>query len=271
MTERSSPSRKVPLRLVLVVPFILQTVAAVAVTAYFSWLYGQATVRELANDLSAEVGARIEQELEHHLNTAMMINQVNVDASTLNLLDSTDASAVESHLINQLQKFANVSTLYFVNQDSTYIWLGWNASRTALTLFKRDRVDQAPRAWLIQAGNSIPLPAEEAIALEPTLQFETTIPFQRSVWHDAHSAQPQRELFISATQAMKDRQGRRGIWGVDISIDYIKALLNTTEIGEAGQVFILRANGDLIASSSEPAPRPATQPSLLRRLTGQTP
>lgn len=54
MTQRVLPF-KVPLRLVLVVPFILQTVAAIGMTACVSWQDGQATIQGLAIDLSAEV------------------------------------------------------------------------------------------------------------------------------------------------------------------------------------------------------------------------
>ncbi|NJL23099.1 MAG: hypothetical protein HC895_23390 [Leptolyngbyaceae cyanobacterium SM1_3_5] len=79
--------RKLPLRFVLVVPFVLQVVGAVALVGYFSFHSSQQAIEHLADRSMREVGDRIDEHLDQYLNTPKQINQVNLDAIELGLLD----------------------------------------------------------------------------------------------------------------------------------------------------------------------------------------
>ncbi|NJL51946.1 MAG: hypothetical protein HC930_06495 [Hydrococcus sp. SU_1_0] len=82
--------QKVPLRLVLVVPFVLQIFVAVGLTGYLSLRNGQKAVNDLADRLMAEASARIDGHLENYLATPRKLSQLNVDAIDLGLVKSTD-------------------------------------------------------------------------------------------------------------------------------------------------------------------------------------
>lgn len=58
---------KVSLRTVLVVPFVLQIVAAVSIVGYLSYRSGQNAVENLANQLMKQVGERIDDRLNNYL------------------------------------------------------------------------------------------------------------------------------------------------------------------------------------------------------------
>jgi predicted PurR-regulated permease PerM len=60
-------TRKLSLRTVLIVPFVVQTVGAVTLVGYLSFRSGQQAVTELANQLTKEQGARIVQNLDQYL------------------------------------------------------------------------------------------------------------------------------------------------------------------------------------------------------------
>ncbi|HHP7243423.1 MAG TPA: hypothetical protein ACFE0H_01920, partial [Elainellaceae cyanobacterium] len=60
-------SKRVPIRAVLVVPFILQISAIVGITGWLSWRNGQEAIHNIASELEDEVSQRIEQKLESHL------------------------------------------------------------------------------------------------------------------------------------------------------------------------------------------------------------
>ena len=55
---------KVPLRAVLIVPFVLQIFAAVGLTRYVSLQNGQKAVNDLASQLRSEVNSRIDKHLD---------------------------------------------------------------------------------------------------------------------------------------------------------------------------------------------------------------
>ena len=73
----------VPLRTILIVPFVLQIFAAVGLTGYLSLRNGQKAVNDLAGRLRNEVSLRVDQ----HLNTARHLAQINGDAIDLGLID----------------------------------------------------------------------------------------------------------------------------------------------------------------------------------------
>ena len=72
-----SKQARLPLRLVLVVPFVVQTFAAVGLTAYFSFRNGQKAINDLVTQLQTEVSSRVDQHLDTYLATPHVINQIN--------------------------------------------------------------------------------------------------------------------------------------------------------------------------------------------------
>jgi len=82
--------RQPPLRFVLVVPFLLQISAAVGLVGYLSYRNGERAVNDLANQLRAEVTARITQHLDAYLTSPHQLNRLNVAALEMGLIDLQD-------------------------------------------------------------------------------------------------------------------------------------------------------------------------------------
>src|SRR4028118_1149711 len=80
---------KLPLRTVLIVPFILQIVGAVGLVGYLSFRNGQKAVNNLASQLMSEVSLRVKQNLQAYVTTPHQINQSKLDA----VLDRKSGSA----------------------------------------------------------------------------------------------------------------------------------------------------------------------------------
>ena len=71
MKSLKNTSRKLRLRTALVVPFILQIVAAVGLVGYLSFRSGHRAINDLANQLQKEVNNRV----NHHLETYLKMPQ----------------------------------------------------------------------------------------------------------------------------------------------------------------------------------------------------
>ena len=84
----SNPSqhRKIPLRWVLIVPFLLEIFATVGLIGYLSFKNGQRAVDDLATQLRNEVSNRIDQHLQDYFDTSLLINQINSEAIQLELI-----------------------------------------------------------------------------------------------------------------------------------------------------------------------------------------
>ncbi|GBO55277.1 adenylate cyclase [Pseudanabaena sp. lw0831] len=77
----TKPFKNVPLKIVLVVPFVIQICIATGVIGLFTYRNGQQRVSAIATSLSGEMGDRISTELNSYLRSPN-INQPNVDIST---------------------------------------------------------------------------------------------------------------------------------------------------------------------------------------------
>jgi adenylate cyclase len=64
---------KVPLRTVLIVPFVLQIVGTVGMVGYLSWRNGQQAVNEVASQLRSEISDRTSERISNYLKTPFNI------------------------------------------------------------------------------------------------------------------------------------------------------------------------------------------------------
>ena len=73
-------SGKFPLRTVLIVPFILQIIAAVGLVGYLSFRNGQQTVNNLVTQLQQGVNSRVKEKIHTYLEVADQVNTANISA-----------------------------------------------------------------------------------------------------------------------------------------------------------------------------------------------
>ena len=115
-------NRKVPLRFVLLVPFVLQIFTAVGLTAWLSLRNGQQAVNEVTNQLRSEITARIRQHLHTYLAKPHLINQINADAIGLGKLDLEDLPDMGLYFTQEYQWFDSASLICVgIEKQGNYI------------------------------------------------------------------------------------------------------------------------------------------------------
>ncbi|MHC5832967.1 MAG: hybrid sensor histidine kinase/response regulator, partial [Nostoc sp.] len=87
---------------------------------YLSYQNGQTAVNELATQLESEICDRIEQHLDSYLTTPKQINQINLDAVELGLLNLSDFKTTGNYFWKQMQVF-NVGYNNFANRKGEFI------------------------------------------------------------------------------------------------------------------------------------------------------
>ena len=117
----SKASGKVPLRVILVIPFILQILGAVGLVGWLSLRNGQQAINDVTTQLRREITARIQQHLHHYLATPLLVNQINADAIRLGQLDVKDLTALERHFFWQAKRFPSVGYIYFGSKQGEFI------------------------------------------------------------------------------------------------------------------------------------------------------
>jgi signal transduction histidine kinase len=249
---------RVSLRSALVYPFVLQIFLAVGLTGYISLRNGQRAVNEVASQLRQEISNRIQERLADHSEIPHLINQVNSDAVRRGELRTQDPDS-ERYLWQQIQYLEDVTWLYFgnaadgafigvtrtleddlqvvINDTSTeffghYYALDARGQRDALIRTNPQVYDARTRPWFQKAVNS-----------------------QAAVWSDIYASVGIPQLIVSAVfPVYDDTDNLIGVTGVDFSLDDIGQFLQSIEIGNTGQAFVMDSDGVLVASSTREKP-----------------
>lgn len=124
--ELAKSPQKIPLRLVLVVPFVLQIFVAVGLTGWLSLRNGKTAVNNVTSQLRTEVLARINQQLNTYLETPHLVNAISVDAiRRFGLWNPDNMSSMRSYFFWQLNQFSTVSYISFGGEKKEYAGAGY--------------------------------------------------------------------------------------------------------------------------------------------------
>jgi len=95
-------------RTILIVPFVIQIVAAVGVTGYLSFRNGQQAINDLVVQLESEVAARVDQRLDAYLVAPLQVIRNNAEAPRLELIDVNNPATLDRYFWQQLHQFPSV-------------------------------------------------------------------------------------------------------------------------------------------------------------------
>jgi class 3 adenylate cyclase/HAMP domain-containing protein len=245
---------KIPLRLFLVVPFVVQISVAVGLTGWLSLKNGEQAVNDLASQLRAEIGARIDQQLQNYLQVPRTLDRINAHAIELGQIDITDTASLTRQFWRQRDLFKPVvvSALYFGGADGEFIGLGfqndntWQVGRAgAYTEGKFHSYatdDRGNPTDLLEVGNPY----------DPRLRpwYRNAIEAKQTTWSDIYVDFKDPRLKITLVEPIyRDDGSLLGVLGVDFVLSHIRSFLQGLQIGQSGQTFIMERSGLLVASS----------------------
>ncbi|MBD2483117.1 adenylate/guanylate cyclase domain-containing protein [Planktothrix sp. FACHB-1365] len=244
---------KLSLRIVFVVPFLLQIFASVGLTGWLSFRNGSIAVNDLATQLRIELSNRIQQELHTYLETPHIVNQINVDTLKMGLINLNNTSQMERYLWNQLQQFQTASYIGIGLQNGYYIGANRNDDGT----IEFDIVDQRTSGkfekWLTnnQGDRSQLLSVRENYDPRVRPWYKAGVKAGKAVWSEIYAYFGSRVLVISANQPIYNQKKQLlGVASTDLTLERISQFLNSLKIGKTGQTFVMEKNGYLVATST---------------------
>ncbi|WP_416236353.1 ATP-binding protein [Spirulina sp. CCNP1310] len=258
-----------PLRSVLLIPFLVQITIAVALTGWLALRNGQRAINDLAFQLEEEVSDRINLHLDQYLETPHAVNQVNADAVDLGLLDLRDFVGAGQYTWRQMQVF-DVGYIYYVLATGEYAGAGIFQDPNNVTI---DELS-ANTGWLSNAyatddkGNRTKQissydnyrPQEEAAYLDAIAAKKPTWSaiYQWDNFPDVISISASYPLYTATNDLI-------GVLVTNLRLSQIGEFLQGVNVSESGEAFIIERNGLLVASSAE-APAYAIEEGKAQRL-----
>jgi vitamin B12 transporter len=116
--------QKVPLSLVLVVPFVLQIFSAVGLVGYWSLKNGQKAVNSLALNLSNEISERVKQHLDSYLALPHQLATTTVDNLETGILKIQDFQTTERYFWKRSQIYPTITFMGYYLQNGEGVGAG---------------------------------------------------------------------------------------------------------------------------------------------------
>lgn len=248
---------KLPLRTVLIVPFVVQITATVGLVGYFSFKNGQKAVENLAQQLMNQVSNRVQENLQFFLETPDQINQTNYNQIKLGFLNTTNLYPWEKYLWRQVQLYPDITFIAIatnqnkqrsgekrLNGDFQVNVVGDDVGKNFYT-FKLDSQGNRTQGELVKKDYDL--------RQHPT--YLKVIKERRASWSNVFVSILEPSLLISALEPIyNQKQQIEGIFLATLRLDQIITFLKGLKIGKSGQVFILDPEGHLLASSTGEQP-----------------
>lgn len=247
---------KVPLRVVLIIPFALQILGIAGVVGYLSFRNGEAAIDDLAGQLTSEISQRIKQNLQTYLETPHRINRQNRSTIRLHSLNLKNLNAWEKPLLEQVQIY---------HPDILYVGVGnelgeYRSGEQLEDHSLRINVAIEGRGFRSYQANH----DGERLALKNTVanfklrqreEYQQIIRAESPIWTPVFASLLEPSLLISGAEPIYDSQAKmRGILVAALRLDHIGQFMQSLKIGDSGQSFIIDQQGTLLATSTGELP-----------------
>ncbi len=251
-----SAPRQLHLRTTLVLPFVIQIAAAVGLVGWLSFRSGQQAVNDLATQLRSEVTARVSDRVHTYVEIPQLVNQVNVQAIDLGILDFQNIEAARPYFWKQAQTYTGIGYVGFANEAGQYVRVGW--------INRLDKTERPQVAEQLNVGkgnlnfyhiddNGNPTDLVKSLPNYDVRQrpfYEVAVQQGKPAWSEIFINFGNPILQINASTPYYDKSGQPlGILTSQMGLTQVSNFLQTLAIGRSGQVFIIEPTGKLVATS----------------------
>lgn len=253
----SKISGKVPLRLVLVVPFIIQISATVGLVGYLSFRNGQKAVNDLAWQLRSEISQHIQENVRTYLAIPHQVNRSNAAAISLGQLNVQDYAGLKRHFWQQIQIFDSLTFagIGLEQKDILGVERLDNGLLTIRTSTKANGYDFRTYSTN-QFGKKLKL-LNNKTNFDPRTRpwYKAAVAAGKPTWSDIYPNTAGLTLYLGASMPFYNKQGKlQGVLLTNINLSKIGSFLQSLKIGKTGQTFIIERSGILVATSTGEQP-----------------
>lgn len=246
-------SKKVRLQTVLIIPFMVQIILAVGLTGYLSYQNGQQAINDLVAQLQAEIANRIKERLDNYLARPYFLNQINVEAIEMGILDVNNPEDLERRFFKQIQLLKSVQGIYFANSQGEIILVHHSPSQGLLTLISEDFPNRAIYK-LDKNGNRTERIETDFYDAKIRPWYQKAMEANHTQWSDIYTFSRGDVGITLITRIYDDNGGIKGFIGIDLLLELISKFLQNIKISPATQTFILDGSGQLVATSTGERP-----------------
>ena len=242
------------LRVVLVVPFLVQLLLSVGLVGYMFHQAGREAVENLTNQLMAEIGEGVNRYLAELDRDTRLINRLVADALSRGEFD-LDLARLDPRrdrfLWQQAQLSETLSWISLGAGDGNYHGVFRDPTTAALRIVAANpATGQRSTYFMVDAGGG----RGRLVDADPGHYDPRQRPWYRGAmaagaWIDVYAGFTPGTVFYAASRPVRDRAGRQGVVAVDVSLDSLGRFLADLPLARHGLVFVVDGQDRLLATS----------------------
>lgn len=255
---KSTPTRKFPLRTTLLIPFLLQIVAAVGLVGWITYRSGQQAVNAVAGQLRSELTSRITEKLTSYTEIPKTINRLNATAFAYGDLDIRNTRG-EYSFWQQMQIYQTLSYVYCGDEQGSFFGVARlsNQDRSQVSLlYSNEETDFIRQDFgFDERGNRAAQIGTLDQAYDPRSRpwYIAAKAEGKAVWSEIYLSFSTLLPTVTASIPVYSRTDGSllGSCATDFFLPQeLSLFLQDLEIGKTGTAFIIERSGRLVATSS---------------------
>ena len=244
---------KFSLRALITIPLIAQIVGVTAVTGWLAHRNGQEAVEELAYQLLNQTGEHLQHKLDTYTSIPQLITQENKDALELQQLDPENLDRWLPHLFRQMQRFPDVTYIYYGNADGRYVELSRLPDGSLELALNNDASDQSVKiSQVTRDGRLQSTTPKNSYDPRQRPWYQLATNNQSPRWTGIYDFEdPSPTLGISfVSPYLGTDNSFQGVLGADFTLDAIKAFVRRVQTSPSSAMFLMDVHGKILASST---------------------
>lgn len=250
--------RKVSLRFILVVPYVLQLAVTVGLVSWLSFWQGQQAVDQVAAQLRDELARHIGDHLENILAEPSQINQLNLAVTEIGALKFSDSDRLGRLFHRQLQIFPHIGYINYASEQKDFI--GAERQNDGKIILLQSRQGDPTRFLnyqLDRSGRKLGLyETYDPVSVKEEGWYADAAKAGKPVWSSIYQWQHRPEVLSISASIPIFAQSRtlKGVLGVDLILSQIGEFLHSLKMTANAKAMVLERNGMLIANSVQEPP-----------------
>ncbi|MGC8453577.1 MAG: PAS domain S-box protein, partial [Cylindrospermopsis raciborskii] len=255
--------RKIPLKILLSIFYIIPIITCVGVVSYVSYRAIEESAHELANNLMTSTTGRVKDRLNKYLQIPQRIIAINRQGIENSYLDPENWEALRLYFFSQLKLYKTPAAIYFGGINGVYTvagqdqmgiispknsYLGGGTHPSHLGQRKLYIVDEQ--------GKYVKIIPEQSKPYTPINLpwFKTAQNQNKQTWTSVYPYLYIPTAAISAVSPVYRNNKFIGVVGCDLALTHINLHLQKLQFSPSGKLFIIERSGDIIATSTNEKP-----------------
>jgi PAS domain S-box-containing protein len=237
---------KLPLSLLIIVPFLVSTFGIVGLIGWLSFRNGQDAVKQISSQLRSKVTEQVQTRLNAYLELPSILNNLNSNSIDLGEIDTAQSEQkVQTHFWKQLRSFPQISNIFVATTSGQYLGARRIQKKLAVenstTTFMTDDLGRSQTILLAKHG----------FDLRDRPWYQNMIKAKRDTWSEVYTNLVTDETAIALIKPIYTNNGElQGVLGISMLLGDINLFLSQTKVSDRGQTFIIEPSGKLVATSN---------------------